>query len=48
MLKITGLAFNGSICLRMSATIHLLPLYAFMAYSVRKLHNRGILQLVTC
>jgi len=46
MLQITGLVFNSSICLRMSAAIHLLPMYAFMAQSGTALHIMILLVLV--
>jgi hypothetical protein len=47
MLHITRLIFNGSIWLRISGDIHLLPPYAFMAQKRTSIFNRILLVTVT-
>jgi len=46
MLRITGLVFNGSVWLRISGDIHLLPPYAFMVHTGTITFNRILLVVV--
>jgi len=47
MMRITGLVLNGSIWLRISGDIHLLPPYAFMAQTRTSIFIMILLVIVT-